>query len=31
MVEEVNCVFSESGFEGKFEVDLFFKFVVGYV
>lgn len=31
MVEEVNRVLSESGFEGKLEVDLSPKFVVGYV
>ncbi|MGG3176697.1 YtpR family tRNA-binding protein [Priestia megaterium] len=31
MVEEVNHVLSESGFEGKLEVDLSPKFVVGYV
>ena len=31
MVEEVNRVLSENGFEGKLEVDLSPKFVVGYV
>ncbi len=31
MVEEVNRVLSESGFEGKLEVDLSPKFVMGYV